>query len=88
MTSNEGHLCCANCDGTGYVVDGWRDQKCGDCDGWGVLLDIDSYELPVTSIRPLLRLIAIMTMGQILVSPLAHATWDDAAWLFHTMGVA
>lgn len=86
--SDEGHLVCANCDGTGYVIYGWRDQKCGDCDGWGRLLDIDSYELPATSIRPLLRLIAILTVGQVLVSPLAHATWDDALWLLHTLAVA
>lgn len=36
---------CANCDGLGYVVNGWTDMKCPDCDGWGRLLDINSYEL-------------------------------------------
>lgn len=47
---NDGHLDCAECKGTGFIIVGYNDFRCQECDGWGRLLDIDSYELPAEAI--------------------------------------
>lgn len=43
----EGHTGCQGCSGRGYITIGYSDYRCQECDGWGEILDIDSYELPV-----------------------------------------
>lgn len=47
---NDGHLNCAECLGVGLITIGDRDIRCQECDGWGRLLDLDSYELPEEAI--------------------------------------
>lgn len=36
-------LKCSNCLGLGIVIVGDEDRQCPDCDGWGRLIDLDSF---------------------------------------------
>lgn len=81
ILQEEGHLVCANCNGTGKVVVNAKEVRCVDCDGWGSLLDIDSYELPATGRRGLIGLAAFLLAANTLVSPASWARWDDLHWL-------
>lgn len=47
---NDGHLDCSECGGIGLITIGDRDFRCPECNGWGRMLDLDSYELPAEAI--------------------------------------
>lgn len=39
--SHPARIYCANCMGDGFIVMGWSEIECPDCEGAGVLLDLD-----------------------------------------------